>query len=294
MSSSTLRSTFEGVRLDGDGQFVCPCGFPTKPYRVKRDGSPYQGLQYYACARYSTDPIRCPTWIWFNEKDRVSEAIPPEMRSSRTPRKQVDIRKYGQYTPPTTLKRKADTQSFDSGVGDMVNHRGPEPPSPSLSAKRTRSADAATQTADITARPDVIPMPRRRLFDEFLDPPRNSANASTDPAVVREPRPQGSLFGSPIRERTQYQPPIEPVTPPTRNSENSPRVPPAPRPRALPRYQRVHFTPSTRGNRVPDTHIAPLNVDSDTESYGWNDEMAGDIVDLAMSVENPRSSPLVA
>ncbi|KAL2785505.1 hypothetical protein BJX66DRAFT_314611 [Aspergillus keveii] len=288
MPNGTFRSSFDGVKIDGDGNFVCKCDFPTRDYRVKKKTSPYYGQQYYACAKHGRDPTQCDVWIWFNEKDRVSLSIPPEMRSLRTPRKQKDIRDFGLYTPPST-KRKADTQSFDSGVGDLEGAEEPASPSSSRPAKRARSADAATQTGDGPARPPIRPMPRRRLFDEFLDSPSRN---STAPSVPGEPRRKGSLFGSSLRERSLDQPQTEKPKSPTRTVDGSSTPSRTLGSRLVSRERRVHFTPPSSNNRDSDTGIAPLNVDSDAESYGWNDEMAGDIVDLAKNVENPRSSPL--
>ncbi|KAL2857275.1 hypothetical protein BJY01DRAFT_202532 [Aspergillus pseudoustus] len=294
MFKERLRSTFEGVKIDGDGEFVCKCGFRARDYRVQKDKSPYYGQQYYACSKHGSDPTQCRTWIWFDEKDRVRKSIPPEMRSPQTPRKQVDIRKYGLYTPPTTLKRKAETQSFDSGVGDLENTEEPAPPSPSQSAKRARSADAATQTTDTSTRADVRPMPRRRLFEEFLNKPKNNAGANTDLAVVQEPRRKGSLFGSSLRERPRNHSEAEIPALSAGDTESNSKAPLAPRSCVLARSRsrRVHFTPPTPISREADTRITQLNADSDAESYGWNDDMAGDIVDVARTVENPPSSPL--
>ncbi|KAJ0417302.1 hypothetical protein BJY00DRAFT_210239 [Aspergillus carlsbadensis] len=292
MSNSTLRSSFDGVRIDGDGRFVCKCGFPTRDYRVKKKSSPYYGLQYYACAKHGSDPTQCPSWIWFDEMERVSKSIPPEMRSLRTPRKQKDIRDFGLYTPPST-KRKAETQSFDSGVGDMEGTGEPASPLSSRPAKRTRSANAATQTADGAARPAIRPMPRRRLFDEFLDSPRRSTNDNTNSSAPGESRRKGSLFGaSIIGEPSREQPQTRKPASPTRAVEGGPTPSRTLGSRQVSRDRRVHLTPPSSSNHNSNTRIAPLNVDSDTESYGWNDEMVGDIVDLAKNVENPRSSPL--
>jgi hypothetical protein len=45
MSNGTVRSSFDGVKIDGDGNFVCKCGFPMRDYRVKKKASPYYGQQ---------------------------------------------------------------------------------------------------------------------------------------------------------------------------------------------------------------------------------------------------------
>jgi hypothetical protein len=45
MPNGTFRSSFDGVKIDGDGNFVCKCDFPTKDYRVKKKTSPYYGQQ---------------------------------------------------------------------------------------------------------------------------------------------------------------------------------------------------------------------------------------------------------
>ncbi|CEL04071.1 hypothetical protein ASPCAL05203 [Aspergillus calidoustus] len=295
MSNGTVRSSFDGVKIDGDGNFVCKCGFPTRDYRVKKKASPYYGQQYYACAKHSRDPKQCDVWIWFDEKDRVSQLIPPEMRSLRTPRKQKDIRDFGLYTPPSTKRKaesKADTQSFDSGVGDLEGTGEPASPSSLRPAKRARSADAATQTGDGAARPPVRPTPRRRLFDEFLDSPRRNNTGNTASSVPGEALRRGSLFGSSIRKYSRDQPHTEKLASPTIAVDASSTPSRSPGSRLSSRERRVHFTPPSSNNRDSDTGLAPLNVDSDAESYGWNDEMAGDIVDLAKNVENPRSSPL--
>ncbi|KAL3458276.1 hypothetical protein BJX64DRAFT_225904 [Aspergillus heterothallicus] len=295
MFSGTLKSTFGGVKVGGDGEFICRCGFATREYQVKKDTkNPYYGKQYYACAKYGTDATQCRTWIWFDEKERVNSAIPPEMRSPRTPRKQVDIREYGLYTPPTTLKRKAETQSFDSGVGDLADSTKPGSSTPSRSTKRARSVDAATQTADFPTRPDDRPMPKRRLFDEFIDTSRSSTGVNSDRVAVRAPRPMDSLFGSSIRQRSRDNPRAErgkPISLANSAPSNS-KVPMVPKHNVLSRDRRVHFTPPTQANGESENHTAPLSFDSDTESYGWNDELAGDIVDVAKSVDDPRSSPL--
>lgn len=81
-------------------------------------------FKVYACAKHVQDSTRCETMIWFDDSEAVRGLIPLTMKSPRTPRKQVDIRMFGQYTAPSTSKRKADTQkeSFDSGIGDLEDN----------------------------------------------------------------------------------------------------------------------------------------------------------------------------
>ncbi|KAL6235056.1 hypothetical protein BDW75DRAFT_149751 [Aspergillus navahoensis] len=181
----SLRSNFKNVKIDEEDEFVCQCGSRMKEFSVRKNRSPHYGLQLYACAKHSADSTRCQSKVWSDEKERVRSLIPPAMRSPRTPRKQVDIRKFGQYTAPSTLKRKAEVNSFDSAVGNMTDN---EPASPLItkSVKRVRFdyVDAATQTGETeiisalaaqSAPPPVTKLtqnsqytPRRRLFDEYL------------------------------------------------------------------------------------------------------------------------------
>ncbi|KAL4998945.1 hypothetical protein BDV10DRAFT_166086 [Aspergillus recurvatus] len=218
----SLRSNFKNVKIDDEDEFVCQCGSRMKEFSVRKKTGPYHGLQFYACAKHSADPTRCQSNIWSDEKERVRSLIPPAMRSPRTPRKQVDIRTFGQYTAPSTLKRKAEVDSFDSAVGHMTDN---EPASPVVarSVKRVRSdyVDAATQTGEtetISApaacsapppatrlMPTARPIPRRRLFGEYLAAAKGKpAKFDTSAPQTREHSiaDQGpSLPTTPTRER---------------------------------------------------------------------------------------------
>ncbi|KAL4758948.1 uncharacterized protein BDW70DRAFT_140814 [Aspergillus foveolatus] len=197
----SLRSNFKNVKIDDEDEFLCQCGYRVKEFSVRKRASPYYGSHFYACARHSADSTRCQTIIWFDEEERVRSLIPPAMRSPRTPRKQVDIRSFGEYTAPSTLKRKAGADSFDSAAGSITDN---EPASPSISRSvktaRFGYVDAGTQTGEIatisplaarsasspTTRraPKARPLPRRRLFDDYL------AAAERKPANIDPVAPQ--------------------------------------------------------------------------------------------------------
>jgi hypothetical protein len=173
------------------------------------------------------------------------------MRSPRTPRKQVDIRSFGEYTAPNTLKRKAGTDSFDSAVGSITDNgtlsRLPlhflvyeyvlEPASPSIarSVKRARFGyvDAGTQTGGtetifpLAARsasppatrltPTTKPIPRRRLFEDYLTAAERK-HANIDPVAPRTREHNTNNHGlslptSPTCEkpRQSLSPPITPM-----------------------------------------------------------------------------------
>ncbi|KAL4946572.1 hypothetical protein BDV06DRAFT_87413 [Aspergillus oleicola] len=199
-----LRSTFPSVRIDSEDKLICPCGFKMKDFLVKKESSPYRGMKFYACAKYISDPTRCKTTVWFDEEDKVRNCIPPSMQSPRTPRRQVDIRIYGAYTPPNAMivgsKRKVDSTSFDSGDGNLEGDTEPTSPSAVRSTKRARYsyADAGTQTGDESrdnpastsasvaasapsTRPAPKALPRRRLFEEYLPPSKRKTVAPFDP-----------------------------------------------------------------------------------------------------------------
>ncbi|KAL2859920.1 uncharacterized protein BJX67DRAFT_386490 [Aspergillus lucknowensis] len=288
MSGLTLRSTYDGVQLDGDGEFLCNCGFPTRKYHVKKKTSPYHGLQYYACAKHGSDSTRCHTWIWFDEKEPVSRLIPPAMRSPRTPCKQVDIRQFGQYTPPTSLKRRAESQSFDNDMGDSGDIGEPGPPSPSRSAKRVKNADAATQTKDVPLRPAIGPLPKRRLFEDVLGHPRDNCNGTIGAPTRPEPKSQQGLFVSPAGGIPVPQAQEENPVPPPDSIETRPATLP-PAEQGAPQPEVANSPTASHAN---SNGIDPVDVDSDAESYGWDDELERGIIDIANSVENPVSSPL--
>ncbi|KAL4972948.1 hypothetical protein BDW66DRAFT_143204 [Aspergillus desertorum] len=236
-SDMFLRSDFKNVKIDEEDEFICQCGYRMKEFSVRKKRSPYYGLQFYACTKHSADPTRCHSQIWSDENERVRSLIPPAMRSPRTPRKQVDIRTFGQYTAPSTLKRKAEVGSFGSVVGDMTDNEQASPLT-TRPAKRVRCGyvDAATQTgeseiisavASRTAPPSATgyertarPIPRRRLFDEYL------AVAKAKPAAFDLFAPQTrehsitdqgpSLPTTPTRERPRQSlsPPRTPMTGP--------------------------------------------------------------------------------
>ncbi|KAL4905526.1 hypothetical protein BDW74DRAFT_152772 [Aspergillus multicolor] len=230
-----LKSNFRNVKLDEEDEFICQCGFRMKDFSVKKKPSPYYGLEFYACAKHSADATRCESKIWSDEKERVRSLIPAAMRSPRTPRKQVDIRIFGQYTAPSTLKRQAETESFDSAVGGMMDNE-PISPSISRSVKRVRFAyvDAATQTGETRTAPasaarrpasrqmarpapTARPMPRRRLFEEYLGAPKSQPAAKFDPFASRALGPNisdqhlsvpaSSAGGRPRQSFTSLKPP---------------------------------------------------------------------------------------
>ncbi|KAL4789441.1 hypothetical protein BDV19DRAFT_396996 [Aspergillus venezuelensis] len=204
MSHPPLRSTFPSVRIDAEDSFICACGYKAKDFLVKKENSPYRGTKFYACAKYVSDTTRCKTTIWFDEESKVRNLITPSMQSPRTPRRQVDIRIFGAYTPSTTTatgeKRKRNVvESFDSVLGDLKDVRE-EPASPSAirSAKRGRArygyVDAATQTGEesqplststpvpaLATRQVPRAMPRRRLFYKYLPPSHRKTVTPFDP-----------------------------------------------------------------------------------------------------------------
>ncbi|KAL4885716.1 hypothetical protein BJY04DRAFT_179098 [Aspergillus karnatakaensis] len=294
MSRHTLRSTFEKVKTDEEGEFVCQCGFRTKEYQVKKEKSPYYGLKFYACAKFIVDPSRCNTTIWSDEQERVRALIPPGMRSPRTPRKQVDIRIFGRYTPSTSSKRKAQTESFDSGVDDLgVNE--PISPPPTRSVKRIRFDDEINPENDTAGRP-FMPLPRRRLFAEDLAGPKPNPAAEVDPFA---PRTLG-------RNNVASQPTTQP------NIQRFRRSPPRTQePMASKKLNRsALFAPETnnrheiakpvaaepqiliQNRQKPEPCAGPNLYDSESDSYGWDDDLDQNIVQVADSIENPRLSPL--
>ncbi|KAL4751076.1 hypothetical protein BDW72DRAFT_174664 [Aspergillus terricola var. indicus] len=230
----SLRSNFKNVKIDDEDEFVCQCGYRMKEFSVRKRASPYYGLQFYACARHSADSTRCQTTIWSDEEERVRSLIPPALRSPRTPRKQVDIRTFGKYTAPSTLKREADADLLDSAVGRMTDNE-PESPSISRSVKRVRFGyvDAATQTGETeticppAARsaflpatrltPTARPIPRRRLFDDYLAAAeRKLANIDTVALRTREHNTNNQDFSFPTsptceRPRQSLSPPQTPM-----------------------------------------------------------------------------------
>ncbi|KAL4864415.1 hypothetical protein BDV12DRAFT_201108 [Aspergillus spectabilis] len=291
---SHLRSTFEKVKIDEEGEFVCRCGFRMKDYLVKKEKSPYYGLKFYACAKFIVDPSRCETKIWFDEKESVRALIPPAMRSPRTPRKQVDIRIFGHYTPPASLKRKAETQSFDSGVGDLGDNEPPSPP-PSRSAKRTRCNDEETQAGVSAARP-IKPFPKRRLFDDILAAPKPNPAAEIDPFAPRTLDSSSTASPSvtqPIARRFRRSP--SQTEEPVRASKSiriRSSTPPTSEHRQILQPSMAEAKTPTKGSQKPDRHAAPSLYDSDSETYGWDDDWCENILEVADSVENPRLSPL--
>ncbi|RDW68912.1 uncharacterized protein DSM5745_08672 [Aspergillus mulundensis] len=352
-----LRSNFKNVKIDEEDEFVCQCGFRMKDFPVKKNPSAYYGLHFHACAKHSADPTRCKSTIWSDEKERVRSLIPPAMRSPRTPRKQVDIRVFGQYTAPSTLKRKAETESFDSAGSDMTVN---EPVSPCISrpVKRVSFAyvDVATQTGDTSAAsstastrpaprpvarptPTARPMPRRRLFEEYLVAPKSKPTAKFDPFAPRsQEHNRGdqdlSVPTTPPgrRPRQSLSPPETPATvpkirkvnavpfpaggclapqakgsstpPSMRNSKTGLFTPPTAR-----RCQTSHPHPSTEHDQPepgtptksnyssvsasrPQPDATPPNTDSDNETYGWDDDLNQNILQIMETVENRRHGPL--
>ncbi|KAL4990728.1 hypothetical protein BDW68DRAFT_26804 [Aspergillus falconensis] len=352
----SLRSNFKNVKIDEEDEFVCQCGSQMKEFSVRKKTSPYYGLQFYACARHSADPTRCQCKIWSDEKERVQSLIPPAMRSPQTPRRQVDIRTFGQYTAPSTLKRKAEVDSFDSAVGDM---RDNEPASPLItrSVKRVRFGyvDAATQTGDtetistLTARwvphpairltPSSRPIPRRRLFDEFLeaakrkpakfDPfaPQTREHSITDqgpslPTTPTRERPRQYLSSpkSPTAGPESHEtksvsfstggyprsptPHIrEPTTPPSMQSTKLGLITPTDdRSRSLHRHcpkelEKPAFGTPTRSRHFSQPQsqhrprVTPPNNDSDDETYGWDDDLDRNMLEIMETVEKKSISP---
>ncbi|KAL4924844.1 uncharacterized protein BDV17DRAFT_203968 [Aspergillus undulatus] len=312
----------------------------------------------YACAKYIGDRTRCETIIWFDEQKRVRSFIQPTMQWPRTPRKQVDIRIFGQYTAPTlSLKRKADTTSFDSRVGYLGDNDS-EPVSPSIgrTAKRARYgyADAATQTGEearstpdpatdtrLMSRPISRRLPRRRLFDDYLpesrrpptpfDPfsPRASNNTSTRLGLSvplskeppRQPAPSlapalknpttpsrstrvsfsESLSGHPRQESPQSTKPDRTPTPTTLPSSSlksshigliTPPIQAQPSsPHSLDRSDRKTPTKETHTVQL-SPRLTPRDVDSDDESFGWNEDLDRSIFEVVDCVEDSRASPL--
>lgn len=237
----SLRSNLKNVKIDDEDEFLCQCGYRVKEFSVKKRASPYYGSHFYACARHSTDSARCQTIIWFDEEERVRSVIPPAVRAPRTPRtprKQVDIRSFGEYTAPSTLKRKAGADSFDSAVGSIKNNE-PASPSVSRSVKTARIGyvDAGTQTGEtetispLAARsasftatrlaPTTRPLPRRRLFDNYLaDAERKSATIDPVAPQTREHNTNNQDFSLPTSPTCQR--PWQSLSPP-KTPMSSPR-----------------------------------------------------------------------
>ncbi|KAL4736987.1 hypothetical protein BDV11DRAFT_192787 [Aspergillus similis] len=352
----SLRSNFKNVKIDDEDEFVCQCGYRMKEFSVGKRASPYYGLHFYACARHSADSSRCQTKIWSDEEERVRSLIPPAMRSPRTPRKQVDIRTFGQYTPPSTLKRKAGADSFESAVWSMTDN---EPASPSIpsSVKRIRFGyvDAATQTGETeticplrarSASPPATrltstarPIPRRRLFDDYLAAAeRKPANINPVAPRTREHNTNNQAFSLPTSPTERPRQSLSPPKTPTAGSRSH-RVEsvsfstcgypynPAPRIRQsttspfmqstriglitpggdCPRSSHHHCPtePEKPEQRTPTNsshwsqsesqqqpRVTLVNSDSDDETYGWDDDLDQDMLEVMETVENPGVSPL--
>ncbi|KAL3469946.1 hypothetical protein BJX99DRAFT_62314 [Aspergillus californicus] len=305
MSRSTFRSIFNSVRINGEDDFVCACGLPTKEYLVRKKDSPYCGMKFWACAKHFRDPGCCDTKIWFDEEARVRGLLPPAVRSPRTPRKQIDIRKFGQYTPVSS-KRKPGAESFDSAVGDL-NDRDSVLFSPSRSTKRSRRANVtppgessavSSESLGLAENRAVLesrPLPRRRLFDEFMEDPRYNLKAGNDELAQPRRRRTVTFASQTVNHtrdaETQTEDPNELVgdssgliTPPRANlapSSSSPQDQSKMRER----------TPPKTGCLKTGSQTTQIGADSDQE-YGWDGDMAGDLLEFANDVENSSLSPL--
>ncbi|KAI9367301.1 hypothetical protein BJX61DRAFT_317338 [Aspergillus egyptiacus] len=285
MSRDTLRSVFDKVRIDEDEAFICPCGFPTKKYQVRKKDSPYYGSHFYGCAKHFKDPTCCDTKIWQDEKHKVLNLAPPELRSPRTPRKQIDIRLFGQYTPHTSTKRKA-AESFDSGVGD-VSDGEPVSPSPSRAAKRFRRANFSTASGEPTALHPDRTMPRRRLFEEFFDSSSPLPRDSIDGLISPPPERRSAIPHRNSRYRDAETQTEESTIP--RGTCRPPST--AHKSHRFPQAQSIN-RPRTESISKSVSRIPTEDSESDQESYGWDGELDGELVALAGTVENLRASPL--
>ncbi|PYH63982.1 uncharacterized protein BO88DRAFT_447329 [Aspergillus vadensis CBS 113365] len=104
MSSSALQSNYKGASIDGDGDFLCRCGFRMYKSTVSDGKSPYFGKKYLACRRGRKSADRCRLFIWDEELPQIKLPLSSSSEPA-TPKRTSDIRQYGILTPVTSSRK---------------------------------------------------------------------------------------------------------------------------------------------------------------------------------------------
>ncbi|KAE8372217.1 hypothetical protein BDV26DRAFT_274606 [Aspergillus bertholletiae] len=261
-----LRSTYTGVTIDAEGTLLCKCGCSMNSYTVKDAKSPYRGEQYLACRRHSKDRERCKSWVWFDDVPQVEKLV-PRLAVPQTPRKQTDIREFGQLTPPKSscLKRKrvnVDPGRLDEAPGEDIEDSDFSDEtlgSPSQRRRRLLRKDASTPVArSLFACEEGMDTVQHRPIQRFGTPPHRVTDASTprNPELVSSGRFTAGRGGQ--RYRKRWLGLGESVTPTKQNS--------------------IFASPAC----IMDDDI------SDTDSYGWDKELDAAMLDKSDQIQASR------
>ncbi|OGM41714.1 hypothetical protein ABOM_009899 [Aspergillus bombycis] len=258
-----LRSTYAGVTIDAERTLLCKCDYPMRRYTVKDAKSPYQGEQYLACKRHSKDEAQCNSWVWLDEASQVEQLV-PRLAVPQTPRKQTDIREFGQLTPPKSscLKRKrvnVDPGSLDELPGDEIEDSDLSEgtlDSPSRSRQRLFGKDESTPVAhSLFVWQEGMGTVRHQPLRRLETPPPRATDSSTpqNPELV-----SSGLFtpGSGARShRKRWINTDAPATP-------------------------------TKQNRIFASPACVVEDDiSDSDSYGWDEELVAAMLDKSDQVQ---------
>ncbi|KAB8262927.1 hypothetical protein BDV32DRAFT_119755 [Aspergillus pseudonomiae] len=257
-----LRSTYAGVTLDAEKTLLCKCGYPMKRYTVRDAKSPYCGEQYLACRRHSNDEEHCKSWIWFDETPQVEQLV-PRLAVPQTPKKQTDIREFGQLTPPKSscLKRKrvnVDPGRLDELPGDEIEDSDLSEgtlDSPSRSRQRMLGKDESTPVArSLFVRQEGMGTVRHQPLQRLGTSPHRVGDSSTP----QNPRLLSSgLFtpGSGRGHRKRWIGMDAPATP-------------------------------TKQNHIFASPACVLDHDTnDSDSYGWDEELVAAMLDKSDQVQ---------
>ncbi|KAF7585852.1 hypothetical protein BBP40_009974 [Aspergillus hancockii] len=266
--SPTFRSTYTGVTLNSEGGFLCKCGYQMKEYTVNDTKSPYKGKQCtssfrslsfemteadrwnkdWACRRFSNDDERCKSWIWFEEATRV-EGLIPRPAVPRTPKKQLDIRRFGLLTPTSSSGKRKRVNNGGVGVDgggsfeDISDDDAPSEITDSPSRNRKEQGRREAKPPIPTGVTDAVQFqPRRRL----QTPPVTIAG----PSIPRvKPSASGLFTPGSGSHRKQWQEREPPMTP-------------------------------TKQNRSSASATCLIDDDlSDSDSYGWDEDLASAMLD---------------
>ncbi|KAB8238774.1 uncharacterized protein BDW43DRAFT_305678 [Aspergillus alliaceus] len=259
--SSSLRSTYTGVTINSEGDFLCKCGYSMKDFTVQDVKSPYRGNQYWACRRHSTDQDRCKSWIWFDETTRVKRLV-PRPATPQTPKKQTDIREFGHPTPPKSGSLKRKRVNIDPGTLD-------EPPGDDI--------DDSELALDILNSPTRRRQRHLRDFEVTPTPraPFEEQQNSTDSIQIRPlrrfrtPPDQISNPSTPQRAATLSSGLFTPPTAGGRKHWNAVEAP------VTPTKQRHTFA----------SPACTLEDISDSDSYGCDDELVAAMLDSSDQIQ---------
>ncbi|KAI9927076.1 hypothetical protein ASPWEDRAFT_177536 [Aspergillus wentii DTO 134E9] len=194
-ASHGLLSTYKGASIDSDGDLRCKCGFDMRVSQVKNIKNPvsWEGLE---------SASRCRIFIWYDELPQIKHLL-PRFSEPVTPKKTIDIRRFGVVTPTSTSKK--NYQETDKNISPSKESNT------SVSAQARKrlfsNPEQSHKKLKVLRTPPRSPSPTdSEILDDLTDDPADNSASSTSGGTQRSKRRkeyQKSVLESPTKARAQ-------------------------------------------------------------------------------------------